>query len=85
MDATITAILIFQREIAGFKKPDGLVQANGKTHKALLGEKTKTIKPKKTVENPIPELGWKSHRLTEEQLQGIRSSGSTTVDGWAGD
>lgn len=37
MDATITAIVWFQRQAAGFQKPDGRVDPNGKTHTILKG------------------------------------------------
>jgi len=79
-DPTITAIVYFQREIAGFNKADGLVQANGRTHQALLGEKAKTIKPKKVIENPIGELGARPVLLTEDQTQGFSSGGSIALD-----
>ena len=46
-DPTVTAIIWFQREIAGFTNPDGLVSPNRKTHQALLGYKAKIQKASK--------------------------------------
>jgi hypothetical protein len=54
MDPTITAIVIFQREVMGFPSPDGRVDPGGKTLQALAGPVGQVIPPPAKPDAPKP-------------------------------
>lgn len=78
MDPTVTAIIWFQREVAGFQKPDGKVDPNGKTHTILKGLNWK--KPASKPKDTHDEVGAKPVPLAEAQVKWYSQGGSVSLE-----
>jgi hypothetical protein len=72
MDPTITAIIWFQKHVAGFNNPDGKISPNQRTHTVLKGL---DWKKKGKSRDTHAEIGAKPLALTEAQVGWYKPGG----------